>query len=93
MKSFEVLDGTMLSNLFRTKGIPQSIQQEWYDIIKKEHFGDLTFDEIHQMVVSLQIDGIDDDIVVATANTIADEWGIDESSDKASACMMIVSKK
>lgn len=92
MKNFEVLDGTMLSNLFRTKGIPHSTQQQWYDIIKGEQFRDLTFDEIHQKIASLQIDGIDDDIVNLTANTIAMENGVDESSDGMSACMMVVGK-
>lgn len=92
MKNFEVLDGTMLSNLFRTKGVSQTIQQQWYDIINDEQFRDLTFDGIHQKVALLQIEGIDDEIVTLTANTIAMENGIDESSDGMSACMMVVGK-
>lgn len=93
MKSFEILDGTILSNLFKTKGIPQSIQQQWYDIIKGQEFQGLTFDEIHQKVASLQIDGIDDEIVHLTANTIAAENSVDESSDGMSVCMMLVGEK
>lgn len=92
MTSFEDLDGSMLSNLFRAKGISRSVQQQWYDMIKDEQFRNLTFDEIHQKVVSLQIDGIDDEIVTLTANTIAMENGLDESSDGMSVCMMIVGK-
>ncbi|MBQ8580642.1 MAG: hypothetical protein IJ478_00960 [Alistipes sp.] len=92
MKNFEVLDGTMLTNLFRTKGVSQTIQQQWYDIINDEQFRELTFDEIHQKIASLQIDGIDDEIVNLTANTIAMENGVDESSDEMSVCMMIVGK-
>lgn len=93
MKSFEILEGTVLSNLFKTKGIQQSIQQQWYDVIKGQEFQGLTFDEIHQKVASLQIDGIDDEVVSLTANTIAAENSVDESSDGMSVCMMVVGEK
>lgn len=93
MKAFEILDGTILSNLFKTKGIQQSIQQQWYDIIKGQEIQGLTFDEIHQKVASLQIDGIDDEVVSLTANTIAAENSVDESSDGMSVCMMVVGEK
>ena len=94
-KSFETLENTTLSAYLKSKGISESLKQEWYNIIidNKDLLENTDFDGIYHIVQSLAIEGIDDDVVNQTAFTIATDNDIDIDPDKAAKCFMVHAKK
>lgn len=92
--SFEVLDGTLLASCIKERGISTEVQQKWYDIIlkNKELFINDDFEGIYSTVSSLAIDKIDDEIIHATACTIAYDNNVDIVYNDSCTCFMIYSK-
>lgn len=94
-KSFETLENTTLSAYLKSKGISESLKQEWYNIIidNKDLLENTDFDGIYHMVQSLAIEGIDDDVVSATAATLAFDNDIEPAMDGGCSCFMLFAKK
>ena len=94
-KSFETTEKTVLSEYLKSKEIPEALQQKWYHTIidNKELFEGADFDGIYQLVSSLTIEGIDDDIVGATVATIAFDNNIKPIMDGCCSCFMLFAKK
>ncbi|MBQ9138339.1 MAG: hypothetical protein IJX65_06880 [Alistipes sp.] len=90
-KSFETLENTVLSEYLKEKGLSEVTKQKWYRIIieNKTLFKGKNYDEICELVESLAFDGIDGDIVNATATTIASDNEIELSFDKSGMCMFL----
>ena len=95
-KTFETSENTVLSERFLEKGLSDEIRQKWYDTIldnRDEFLSNFTYEDIRNKVYLLKINEIDDDIVNLSADVIAFENNIDESSDGISVCMMMKGKK
>ena len=95
-KTFETSENTVLSERFLEKGFSDEIRQKWYDTIldnRDEFLSNFTYEDIRKKVYLLKINEIDDDIVNLSADVIAFENNIDESSDGISVCMMMKCKK
>ena len=93
-KTFETSENTVLSGRFLEKGLSDEIRQKWYDTIldnRDEFLSNFTYEDIRNKVYLLKINEIDDDIVNLSADVIAFENNIDESSDGISVCMMLYS--
>lgn len=94
-KSFEALDNTMLSAYLKSKGISETLKQEWYNIIidNKDLLENTDFDGIYHIVQSLAIEGVDDDVVSATAATLAFDNDIEPVMDGCCSCFMLFAQK
>lgn len=95
-KTFETSENTVLSERFLEKGLSDEIRQKWYDTIldnRDEFLSNFTYEDIRNKVYLLKINEIDDDIVNLSADVIAFENNIDESSDGISVCMMMKCEK
>ena len=94
-KSFETLENTTLSAYLKSKDIPEALKQKWYNTIieNKDLFENADFDGIYHIVQSLAIEGIDDDIVSATAATLAFDNDIEPAMDGCCSCFMLFAKK
>lgn len=94
-KSFETTEKTVLSEYLKSKNISEVLKQEWYHTVidNKELFEDADFDGIYQLVSSLAIEGIDDDIIGATVATIAFDNDIEPAMDGCCSCFMLFVKK
>ena len=95
-KTFETSENTVLSEPFLEKGLSDEIRQKWYDTIldnRDEFLSNFTYEDIRNKVYLLKINEIDDDIVNLSADVIAFENNIDESSDGISVCMMMKCEK
>jgi hypothetical protein len=93
-KTFETYENTVLSERFLEKGLSDEIRQKWYDTIldnRDEFLSNFTYEDIRKKLYLLKINEIDDDIVNLSADVIAFENNIDESSDGISVCMMLYS--
>ena len=93
-KTFETSENTVLSERFLEKGLSDEIRQKWYDTIldnRDEFLSNFTYEDIRKKLYLLKINEIDDDIVNLSADVIAFENNIDESSDGISVCMMLYS--
>ena len=92
--TFETTEKTILSERFIEKGISDDTRQKWYDTIlgnRDEFLSNFTYEDIRNKVDMLKISGIDDDILTLSADVIAYDNNIDESSDGISKCMMLYS--
>ena len=94
-KSFETTEKTMLSEYLKSKDISEVLKQKWYHtIIENKHlFKNTDFNGIYSTVQSLAIDGVDDDIVSATATTLAFDNDIEPAMDGCCSCFMLFAKK
>jgi hypothetical protein len=90
-KSFETLEGTILASCIKEKGLSAEVQQKWYDVIleNKDLFTNDDFEGIYSTVNSLAIDEIDDDIIHATACTIAYDNNVDIVYDDSCTCFLM----
>ena len=94
-KSFETLENTMLSAYLKSKDISEDLKQEWYSTIleNKDLFENTDFDGIYHIVQSLAIEGIDDDVVSATAAMLAFDNDIEPAMDGCCSCFMLFAEK
>ena len=77
--------------------IPQETQTKWLDIINTEYnrLKDLSFDEMTEEIALLAIDGIESDIIIQTAEIIANRENANMATDRGCSAvfMMMGSKK
>ncbi|MBR4064861.1 MAG: hypothetical protein IKK02_06330 [Tidjanibacter sp.] len=78
---------------FGDKGsIPQETQTKWLDIINTEYnrLKDLSFDEMTEEIALLAIDGIESDIIIQTAEIIANRENANMATDKACSVVFMM---
>lgn len=87
----------LLPDKFGNKGsVPQDLQNEWIAKIEDslDYLENKDWDEISETLARYSVDGIDNDVIIASASILATNNDADMCTDiRSSVCFMFLTKK